>query len=378
MSGLEKSPPPRRVSVDLGARSYDIHIGSGLMARAGDFLPFSMAGRGACIVTDAHVGPLYGECLAAALRKSGARRVETLTLPPGEGTKTFAFLETVTGWLLAQGADRKSVVFALGGGVMGDLAGFAAAITMRGLSYVQIPTTLLAQVDSSVGGKTAIDTPAGKNLVGAFHQPSAVLIDMDALKTLPDREIRAGYAEVVKYGLLGDAAFFETLERDIKAFESRDAAFLARIIETSCRAKAAIVAQDERESGARALLNLGHTFGHALELSAGLGGALLHGEAVSIGMVLAFDLSVRMGLCPAQEAARVRAHLARVGLPTEICDITPRISASAEDLIDIMRGDKKSSGGQIGFILVRAPGRAFFEKSAPMDLVAEVLRESMG
>lgn len=377
MSGLENPARPS-VCVDLGPRSYGIHIGAGLLAHVAACLPFSMAGRGAYIVTDAHVGPIYDQTLTRALKDAGARCVETLILPPGEATKNFAMLERVTGWLLEHGVDRKSVVFALGGGVIGDLAGFAAAITMRGLSYVQIPTTLLAQVDSSVGGKTAIDTPAGKNLVGAFHQPAAVVIDMDVLKTLPDREIRAGYAEVVKYGLLGDADFFVTLERDVKAFESRDETFLARIVAHSCRAKAAIVAQDERESGARALLNLGHTFGHALELASGLDGALIHGEAVSIGMVLAFDLSVRMGICPPEDAARVRDHLSAAGLPTAICDISPALSSGPLDLIEIMRGDKKSSGGEIGFILVRGIGQAFFKSAPPMDLVEAVLRESAG
>lgn len=365
-----------RVRVDLGDRSYDIYIGTEILARTPGFLPFSMEGRGAYIVTDAHVGPLYSEILSAALTGSGARRVETLTLPPGEETKSFSMLEAVTNWILAHEADRRSVVFTLGGGVIGDLAGFAAAITLRGLPYVQIPTTLLAQVDSAVGGKTAIDTPAGKNLVGAFYQPVAVVANIGAIKTLSQREFRAGYAEVVKYGLLGDAAFFESLERDAKPIAEGDEAVLARLVAHSVRAKAAIVQADEREGGARALLNLGHTFGHALELAAGMNGTLLHGEAVSIGMVLAFDLSVRLGLCPAADAERVREHLAAAGLPTRICDIAPQISAGPEDLIRMMRTDKKAEGGQLVFVLVRGIGKAFVDKTAPLEAIIEVLAES--
>ncbi len=367
---------PRRIPVALGERSYEIHIGSGLLSRLAGLLPFSMSGRGAYIITDAHVGPLYAPRVEGALREAGARRVETLTLPAGEFTKSFTMLESATLWALERGLDRKSVVFALGGGVIGDLAGFSAAIAMRGVPYVQIPTTLLAQVDSAVGGKTAIDVPAGKNLVGAFHQPVAVVADMETLDTLSEREMRAGYAEVVKYGLLGDAAFFETLERECGLLDVRDRAFLTRIVETSVRAKAEIVAADEREEGARALLNLGHTFGHALEKAAGMNGALLHGEAVSVGMVLAFEVSARAGLCAPGEAARVRAHLSAAGLPVRIADIPMDLPGDPADLIDAMRGDKKAQGGHPVFVLARGIGKAFVDSRADLDIVARALRDS--
>lgn len=376
MSDISKT---RQVQVDLGERSYDIHIGPSLLARLPSLLPVDMAGRGAYVVTDEHVGPLYAGILETSLTRANARCVETLTLPAGEATKNFDMLERVTGWALEKGLDRKSVVFALGGGVIGDLGGFAAAILMRGVPYVQIPTTLLAQVDSAVGGKTAIDTPHGKNLVGAFHQPVCVVADTDTLASLPMRELRAGYAEVVKYGLLGDAVFFESLERDLSLFAARDPAVLTRFVETSARAKAAIVAADEREEGARALLNLGHTFGHALERAAGMGESgdiLLHGEAVSIGMVLAFDLSVRLGLCPQKDAARVQAHLTEAGLPTRICDISPKPFAGPADLIAMMRTDKKAEGGSLVFILARGIGKAFVDRTVPSEAVEEVLKVS--
>lgn len=373
-------PSPRRVHVNLdGGRDYDIHIGPGLIDRMAGLMPFSMAGRSAFIVTDKTVGPLYAHRLVSSLNEAGARRADMLALPPGESTKNFTMLENVTDWILSTGGDRSSVVFALGGGVIGDLAGFAAAITMRGLAYVQIPTTLLAQVDSAVGGKTAIDTRAGKNLVGAFHQPVCVIADTETLETLPVRERLAGYAEVVKYGLLGDRDFFERLDGrapDLHA-KALDAMVLSEIIARSVQAKADIVCRDEREEGIRALLNLGHTFGHALELAVGMNDSLLHGEAVSIGMVLAFDLSVRLGLCPEDHAARVRAHLAGVGLPVSIAQIRPALSITPEALIEMMRGDKKSVGGQITFVLVRGIGQAFVEKKAPLDVVALTISDSM-
>jgi 3-dehydroquinate synthase len=293
-------------------------------------------------------------------------------VPPGESSKSFEVLEKVCDGLIAARIERSDVVIALGGGVVGDLAGFAAAIVRRGVDYVQVPTSLLAQVDSSVGGKTAIDTSHGKNLVGAFYQPKLVLIDIDTLKTLPKREILAGYAEVVKYGLLGDMKFFAWCEKNGPALRDGDAAARAYAVLESCRAKAEVVAEDEREDGRRALLNLGHTFGHALEAATGFGPELLHGEAISIGMVMAFDLSVTLGLCPAADAARVRAHFKAMGLPTGLDALGNRRPDTAS-LIAKMRRDKKVRGGAITFILVRGIGQAFIARDVDMAEVERLL-----
>ncbi|MGL4541687.1 MAG: 3-dehydroquinate synthase [Polymorphobacter sp.] len=348
------------VNVALGVRSYPIHIGAGVVAAAGSRLaPLAPRGRLA-VVTDATVAALHLATLTQSLAAAGIA-VDPIILPPGEATKNWANLQAVTEALLALGVERGDAVVAFGGGVIGDLTGFAASILRRGCRFVQIPTTLLAQVDSSVGGKTAINAAAGKNLVGAFYQPAMVLIDPMLLDTLPPRELRAGYAEIVKYGLIDDFAFFEWLERNAAALLAGDAELRVRAIATSCSAKAATVAADEHEtSGRRALLNLGHTFGHALEAEAGFSDRLLHGEGVAIGMVLAFGFSAATGRCSGQEAARVAAHLASVGLPT-----TPRgagIAASGKALVAHMLQDKKMSGGRLAFILARGIGQAYVDK----------------
>lgn len=355
------------VRVDLAGRPYDIVVGRGLLAEAGERIRPLAAGRHAVVVTDANVAPLHLETVRRSLAEAGMA-VRPIVLEPGEGSKSWDGYRRLCEDVLAGGIDRGTMIVALGGGVVGDLAGFAAATLLRGLDYVQIPTTLLAQVDSSVGGKTAIDAAAGKNLVGAFHQPRLVLADTDTLATLPDRQLRAGYAETVKYGLIRDAGFFAWCEANAGALLARDTAALRHAIVTSCRAKAAVVAADERESGERALLNLGHTFGHAIEAELGFSDTLLHGEAVAIGMALAFDLSSRRGLCPEADARRVRAHLDSAGLPT-------RVPAGLDParLVEHMRKDKKTRDGRLVFVLVRGIGEAFVERGVGEDEVLAAL-----
>ena len=359
------------VHVELGPRSYDIHIGSGLIERAGDWLLPVLPARRAVVVTDDVVAPLHLPALEAALDRAGIRR-DTLVVPAGEASKSFATLERLVDELLGRGIDRGSTIIALGGGVIGDLAGFAAAVTLRGLDFVQVPTSLLAQVDSSVGGKTGINAPQGKNLIGAFHQPRLVLADISILTTLPRREMLAGYAEVVKYGLIRDAGFFHWLEAHGADLIDGDRAALEHAVLESCRAKAAVVAADERETGQRALLNLGHTFGHALEAETGYGDELLHGEAVAVGMVMAFDLSVQRGHCAPEDADRLRRHLAAVGLPTGFADLAPR-HWDVERLIDHMSRDKKVSGGRITFVLARGIGEAHLDTGVALDEVRALL-----
>src|SRR6185295_17075543 len=310
---------PIVVRVALAERSYDIAIGRGLIASLGEKITALRPGAKAAIVTDATVAHHHLAAAQAALKSAGIGAT-AVTVPEGEGSKSFPWLQKVCEGLIAARIERGDLVIALGGGVIGDLAGFAAAVVRRGLDYVQVPTSLLAQVDSSVGGKTAIDTSHGKNLVGAFHQPILVVADTALLDTLSQREFRAGYAEVAKYGLLGDAAFFSWLESNWQDVFAGGPA-REHAIATSCRMKAAIVARDERETGERALLNLGHTFGHAFEAAAGYSQRLLHGEAISLGMALAFEFSARQGLLPTAEAARAKAHLAAVGLPTHVSQI---------------------------------------------------------
>ena len=353
-----------KITVGLEGRSYDIHVGPGLLARAPELLkPFR---RGPLpVVTDANVAALY----PAAFAEEDAVKI---VLEPGEATKSFAGLERLSGELLRSGVDRGGLIVAFGGGVVGDLTGFAAGILKRGIAFAQIPTTLLAQVDSSVGGKTAINAPEGKNLVGLFHQPKIVIADTDLLRTLPKRELLSGYAEVVKYGALGDRAFFEWLEANGADALAGDGAAMVHAVAHSCRMKAAIVARDERETGERALLNLGHTFGHALEAATGYGTRLLHGEGVAIGMALAFRLSMRLGICPDQDAERFSRHLRATGLPAAIADI-PGARPGAAELIAHMRHDKKARDGRIAFVLVRGIGEAFVTDDVPMDAVAEVL-----
>ncbi len=351
------SESTQTISVDLGPRSYDIAIGPGLLDSAGSLISERLGERQTVIITDSNVGPLYAERLEHSLSEAG-HTGRTIQIDAGEQAKSFVYLESLLDDLLSEGLERGTVLVALGGGVIGDLTGFAASIALRGVEFVQIPTTLLAQVDSSVGGKTAINSPHGKNLVGTFYQPRLVIADTETLKTLPPRELAAGYAETVKYGLLGDKAFFEWLENDGADVLAGDPVAQTRAIVRACEMKAQIVNQDERETGRRALLNLGHTFAHALEAETGFGGLLLHGEAVSIGMVLAFDLSVALGLCPAADAARVRTHFEKIGLPTHVPP-HPTGAWNAKTLIAHMGRDKKVQAGRTSFILVRGIGDAF-------------------
>ncbi len=364
------------VRVELGERAYDIEVGAGRMAALGEAILERFGKRRAFIVTDEHVAPHW---LSTARDGLVAGGIETkhYILPTGESTKSFRNLESLLDWLLGERVGRDGIVVALGGGVVGDLAGFAAAITLRGLDFVQVPTTLLAQVDSSVGGKTAINTKHGKNLVGSFHQPGLVVIDTAVLNTLSAREVLAGYAEVVKYGLIRDPGFFEWLESNGAGLLDGDPEARRVAVVESCKAKARIVAADERETGDRALLNFGHTFGHALEAEAGYGGGVLHGEAVSIGMILALDLSRRMGLCPGQDVDRARRHFAAVGLPMDIASIPGGREWSAEKLIGHMRHDKKVLAGRMRFILARGIGDAFVTADVDENDVAEVLERSI-
>ncbi|HUD51234.1 3-dehydroquinate synthase [Parvibaculum sp.] len=362
----------KTVHVALAERSYDIKVGPNLMARAGAYLKPLLRRARVVIVTDENVGRLHLPALERGLDEAGIRH-DAIRMPPGEGTKCFAELQRLTEWLLETGVERGDLVLALGGGVIGDLTGFAASITRRGVDFAQIPTTLLSQVDSSVGGKTGINTPQGKNLVGAFYQPRLVLADTDALETLPMRELLAGYAEIVKYGLINDRPFFDWLEGNLDGIKSGDVAARTHAIVKSCEAKAAIVAADERESNVRALLNLGHTFGHALEAATGFSNRLVHGEGVAVGMALAFDLSARLGLCPGQDAIRVRRHLARAGLPSRLADV-PGLPG-ADELISLMGQDKKVVDGKLTFILARGIGEAFITRDVDSDVLRTLLRE---
>ena len=362
----------RTVRVDLGDRAYDVLVGPDLVARAGDLIAARFGKARAAIVTDENVAAYHLAALEGALR-DGGRHAGTIVLPPGEATKSFAELARLSEGLLGLKLERGDLIVALGGGVIGDLAGFAAAILRRGVRFVQIPTSLLAQVDSSVGGKTGINTPQGKNLVGAFHQPSLVLADTKALSTLPVREMRAGYAEVAKYGLLGDARFFGWLEQNWQRLFGNDPATLTEAIEISIAAKARIVERDETETGDRMLLNLGHTFGHALEAWAGYSGRLLHGEAVAIGMVQAARFSEGRGLCPAGTAARIEKHFRVVGLPTRVAHISGSDRPDPNVLFALMQQDKKVQAGRLTFILMRRIGEAFVTREVEPEDVAEFL-----
>lgn len=363
------------VPVALGERSYEIAIGTGLLDRAGNLIARSVPAKRAVVVSDEAVAPLYLARLQAALGRSGIEASD-IVVPAGEGSKEFNSFGRLLDGILKQRPDRGVILIALGGGVVGDLTGFAAAVLLRGLDFVQIPTTLLAQVDSSVGGKTGINSPYGKNLIGAFHQPRLVLADVEMLDTLSARELRAGYAEVVKYGLIDDAEFFAWLEKNGPALLAGDRALRAEAVAVSCRAKSRIVAQDEREGGVRALLNLGHTFGHALEAETGYGSALLHGEAVAIGMVMAFEMSVAMGLCPAEDLARLRRHYAAADLPADARRIGQRRFDSAT-LIEHMMHDKKTRDGKLTFILARGIGKSFIAKDVPVATVRHALDRSL-
>lgn len=352
-----------------GFRPYEVVVGRGLMPTAGTHIAAVTGGRIA-VVSDETVAALHGEALLAALEKDGLV-ADLITFPAGEASKSFAQLDSLLDRLLEIGLDRKDLVVALGGGVVGDLAGLAAALFMRGVDFVQVPTTLLAQVDSSVGGKTAIDTPRGKNLVGAFHQPRLVLADIDVLATLPERQLRSGWAEVLKHGLICDAAFFDWLGGEGAAGARGDPVALERAVVRSVEIKAAVVGEDEKETGRRALLNLGHTFGHALEAELGFGDTLTHGEAVALGCALAFRFSAAQGLCDAEEAVRAEAGIAAAGLPTRLEQVAHAFQADA--LLARMAGDKKAEGGRLTLILARGVGDAFVVKGVDTEAVRAFL-----
>ena len=359
------------VTVDLAERPYDIHIEAGLLNTIASFLaPYARSGR-FLVVTDEHVAVHVWPKLQALLTTANLTTTAYI-LPSGEAGKSWMQLERLTDWLLENHVERSDHIVALGGGVVGDITGFAAHVVKRGCSFIQIPTTLLAQVDSSVGGKTAINSAAGKNLVGAFHQPSLVLIDPEVLATLPQRQLAAGFAEVLKYGLIDDLDFFNWCDANLAAFFAGDAAAREYAIVHSVRSKARIVAADEKElTGTRALLNLGHTFGHALEADTGFSDRLFHGEAVAAGMALAFRYSARLGLCPADDAVRVTDVLNKAGLPTSLSQAG--VTAAGKKLVEYMLHDKKMSGGTLPFLLARGIGQTFLSKDVMLDDVAAFL-----
>ena len=369
------TPKTTTVRVDLGARSYDVQIGAGVLDGTGAALGPYLRRKKVAIVTEDRVAGFHLAALRASLDAAGIAHA-TLALPPGEGTKDWANLARVTEWLLEQKVERRDLVIALGGGVIGDLVGFSCAILRRGVRFVQIPTSLLAQVDSSVGGKTGINTAQGKNLVGAFHQPTLVLADIGVLDTLPRRDLLSGYGEVVKYGLLGDETFFDWLEANGPALAQGAAPARHHAVLRSVQMKAGIVARDETEEGERALLNLGHTFCHALEKATGFSDRLLHGEGVAIGCALAFALSQRLGLCAQEAPSRVRAHLRAMGMKTDLSDI-PGDLPGAEALLTLMGQDKKVIDGKLRFILARGIGAAFVADDVPADQVLAVLSEGL-
>ena len=364
------------VTIDLDTRSYDIYIGDSLIYRMNDFMPQEVEGKSIFIVTDTNVQP-YAERIHALFSENNARSCALHVVPAGEATKSFQRVEEVCGWMLENGLNRDSIVMAVGGGVIGDLTGFCASVVMRGVPYMQVPTTLLSQVDSSVGGKTGINTKQGKNLVGSFYQPSAVIADIETLQTLPRRELLAGYAEVLKYGLIQDSGFFSWLEKNGERVINLEKDAVAHAIEVSCKAKATTVEADETEQGRRALLNFGHTFGHALEAEAGYDGTLLHGEAISIGMVMAMDLSNRMGLCSEDDFIRLEEHLVKIGLPTR-ASLIDGLETNVDRLIKIMERDKKVKNGKMVFVVANAIGDAFLSDTVSPKLVRDVLVHSLG
>ena len=365
----------KTVNVDLPGRAYEVRIGTGLIANAGHQISPLLKRPKVAVITDETVAALHLDALRDGLGLAGIE-MEALALPAGEGTKSWGPLERSVDWLLDQKVERGDIVIAFGGGVIGDLAGFAAAILRRGVRFVQIPTSLLAQVDSSVGGKTGINARQGKNLIGAFHQPSLVLADIDVLGTLTPRDFLAGYGEVVKYGLLGDAGFFEWLETQGSVLAAGDQGARIEAVRQSVQMKADIVMRDETEQGDRALLNLGHTFGHALEAVTGYSDRLLHGEGVAIGCALAFELSARMGLCAQESPSRVRAHLKEMGMKTDLSDISGDLP-DAHGLLALMGQDKKVVQGELHFILAREIGDAFVTGDvAPNDVLA-VLEDAL-
>lgn len=365
------------VDVQLSDRGYPIYIGNNLLAQPEIWLPHNFLKRKCFIITDEQVNPHHAEPLSGMLQAKGIL-VQTLVLPAGEKTKSFANYQQVLEWLLSNGVNRSSFIIAVGGGVIGDLAGFVAATVLRGIDFIQVPTTLLSQVDSSVGGKTGINSPQGKNLIGAFYQPKCVVIDTQTLRTLPPRETLAGYAEIIKYGLLGDIRFFEWLLESGSAVCRLDEQALVHAITTSCKMKAEIVRQDEREeNGLRALLNLGHTFAHVLETACEYDGRLLHGEAVGIGLVQAARLSVKQGLISDDDVAKLKSHLQSLGMMTEASDIKPAIRLSAEELLQLMFKDKKASNDKITFITLQKIGRAKTDNTVELEDVISILRTTL-
>lgn len=364
--------PPTTISVDLGERSYPILIGQGLISQAHIHLAPHIKSDRCIIITDEKVAPHWLETLERSLQR-GNISTQAIILPSGEATKSFTQLEKLLGQLLDMKPDRRTTLIALGGGVIGDITGFAASILLRGISFIQIPTTLLSQVDSSVGGKTGINTQQGKNLVGSFYQPQVVLIDTETLSTLPEREMKAGYAEIVKYGCIDQPDFFSWLEEQGSNVLKQSPNELTHAIATSCQAKAAIVAADEREGGKRALLNLGHTFGHSLEAELGYDGRLLHGEAVAIGIIMATDLSVRLNLCPAGDLDRLKKHWQLCGLPVSFNDINHTWTIDA--LLHHMRQDKKNIGVSMTFILTHGIGKAFISHDITDTLLRDLLAD---
>ena len=363
------------VHVELSERSYDIHIGEALVEEFQKYTKGLFPSAKFAIITDSNVANLHLDKLETILRKMSAYS-GSIIVPAGENSKSFTQLIGLSEQLLEMNIERGDVIIAFGGGMIGDLAGFAASVLRRGVKFIQIPTTLLAQVDSSVGGKTGINTKQGKNLIGTFHQPSLVLADTGLLETLDDREFRAGYAEVVKYGLLGDAGFFEWLDQNWEAIFKNEGDARSVAIEMSCKAKAQVVSEDEKEAGRRALLNLGHTFGHAIEAWAGYSGRLLHGEGVAIGMTLAFQFSEEIGLCKSEDTQRVITHLKAVGLPTKIKNIPGDDYPGPELLWKHMQQDKKVHNGVPAFILVNGIGQAFVDKAVPIDKLKDFLRDA--
>lgn len=365
----------QNVHVNLGARSYDILIDTNLIENSVQHIQDLLSRPKVAIVTDANVAELHLKPLQSALDAAGIAQ-SALVLPAGETTKSWAPFSHTVEWLLDQKIERKDIVIALGGGVIGDLVGFAAAVLRRGVRFVQMPTSLLAQVDSSVGGKTGINAPQGKNLIGAFHQPSRVLIDISALDTLTPRDFLAGYGEVVKYGLLGNAPFFDWLEINGPKLAQGDKFARAEAVRISCQMKADIVERDETEQGDRALLNLGHTFCHALEAATGYSDRLYHGEGVAIGCALAFETSARLGLCSQEDPSRVRAHLRDMGMKVDLKDISGDLP-NADVLLDLMSQDKKVVDGTLNFIMAKGIGNAFVTSDVPRDIVHRVLSDAL-
>ncbi len=363
-------PDQQAIHVSLGARSYPIYVGGGLLTDTPFMIRDTLGAPRCIIVTDTNLSKVYAEKFHQVMVRAGVCKDDPLVIPAGEQAKTFSYLSFILDYLFQKNVDRKTVLVALGGGVIGDLVGFAASIALRGIDFIQVPTTLLAMVDSSVGGKTAINSPRGKNLIGSFHQPRAVFADVDTLKTLPTRELRAGYAEIVKYGLMSNPEFYEWLESKGHNLLAGRPEKQIRAIKTCCEMKAKIVAEDEKEkTGQRALLNFGHTFGHAFELMANYDASLLHGEAVAIGMAKAFELSTRLGICPAGDTERVKEHLTKVSLPISI----KGRNWNPDSILTHMYRDKKAEGGFLNFVLTKGIGKAFVQEHVQASDVKAVL-----